>query len=85
MLDEWKAAWVFANFDVARPLDGVVTWEDNVVDEGLQRELLYRPLEETSQYAAQLKELSNCGDLATVVPGQQYSYQLGRENIYLYG
>jgi IstB-like ATP binding protein len=53
LLDDVKTTWTFANFDVARPVHGAVTWEERVVDEGRQRELLYRALEETSQYAAQ--------------------------------
>jgi hypothetical protein len=53
LLDDLKATWTFAHFDVTRPLQGAVTWEDSVVDEERQRELLNRALEETSQYAAQ--------------------------------
>jgi hypothetical protein len=53
LLDDVKTTWTFANFDVARPLHGAVTWEDVVADEDQQRRLLAQALEETARYAVQ--------------------------------
>jgi hypothetical protein len=53
LLDDLKATWTFANFDVGRPLQGAVTWEDVVADEDQQRRLLAQALEETARYAVQ--------------------------------
>jgi DNA replication protein DnaC len=53
MLNALKATWTFANFDVIRPLRGMVTWEGIVADEDRQRALLVQAFEEALRYAMQ--------------------------------
>jgi hypothetical protein len=53
LLDAMRPTWTFEAFDVTRPLQGAVTWDDVIIDEERQRALLAQAFVATYRYAEQ--------------------------------
>jgi hypothetical protein len=50
-IDGLARHWTFATFDIARLLQGSITWDETMFDEHQQRELLKQAIKETYDYA----------------------------------